>query len=44
MKEIENGNLAMSILISFSMLAFSFYLKPSLEHFLSGIIHYLTTS
>lgn len=42
MREIQEGNLAMSVLISFSMLAFSFYLKPSLEHFLAGIIHYLT--
>ena len=41
--EIQNGNLSVSIMISVSMLAFSLYVKPSLEHFLSGVVHVVSS-
>lgn len=42
-KEIQGGNISVSLLISFSMVAFSLYVKPSLEHFLTGVVHFVTT-
>ena len=40
--EIKKGNLATALLISFVMISFTLYTKPSLEHFLSGVVHTLT--
>jgi uncharacterized membrane protein YjfL (UPF0719 family) len=42
LKEIQAGNISVSLLISLSMVAFSLYVKPSLEHFLTGVIHFVT--
>ncbi|MCR9206067.1 MAG: hypothetical protein NXH75_15900, partial [Halobacteriovoraceae bacterium] len=41
--EIKEGNLSASLVLSFVMVSFTFYLKPSLEHFLSGVVHYITS-
>lgn len=41
--EIKRGNLPVALLLSFVMVSFTFYLKPSLEHFLSGVVHYITS-
>jgi len=43
MKEIKEGNMAVALVLSFVMISFTFYAKPSLEHLLSGIVHYITT-
>lgn len=43
-KEIQGGNISVSLLISFSMVAFSLYVKPSLEHFLTGVVHFVTSN
>lgn len=40
--EIKKGNISTALLISFVMLSFTLYTKPSLEHFLSGVVHALT--
>lgn len=40
--EVKKGNLSTALLISFVMISFTLYTKPSLEHFLSGVVHSLT--
>lgn len=42
-KEITEGNLSAALILSFVMVSFTFYLKPSLEHFLSGFVHFMTS-
>lgn len=42
-KEIKEGNIPAAIIVSLVMISFSLYTKPSLEHFLSGIVNFLTS-